>query len=246
MTKEPASDAMPNTGDHVVVVEDEEDIRGLIAFTLREAGWATHCAATGAEGIGLVESVRPSMLVLDLMLPDMSGIEVCRRVRADAANRRLGIVVVTARGDEYDRILGFESGADDYVVKPFSVRELALRVRALARSTAERAATWSTGALYRWRGVVVDPMRHRVLADGVDLVLRPAEFKILLLLISSPERAFTRAEIIAAIDERAKDVSPRTIDTHVSRLRDALGPYAGAVETVPAVGYRLGPESPPR
>jgi two-component system phosphate regulon response regulator PhoB len=238
-----ATDLVAN--ERVVVIEDEDDIRGLIAFTLREAGWSTHCAAKGAEGIALVATVRPSMLVLDLMLPDVSGIEVCRRVRDDPDNRRMGIVMVTARGDEYDRLLGFESGADDYVVKPFSVRELALRVKALARSTGERGAAWSTGVVYRWRGLVLDPVRHRVVADGVDLSLRPAEFKILLLIMASPERAFSRVELVAAMGEKLREVGLRTIDTHVSRLRDALGPYAAVVETVPAVGYRLGPETLP-
>jgi two-component system phosphate regulon response regulator PhoB len=235
--------ADPVAGQHVVVVEDEEDIRGLIAFTLRESGWSTHCASTGAEALALVTTVRPAMLLLDLMLPDMSGIEVCRRVRGDPKNRAMGIVMVTARGDEYDRLLGFESGADDYVVKPFSVRELALRVRALARSNTERGAAWSTDNVYRWRGLVVDPLRHRVLADGVDLALRPAEFKILLLLLSSPGRAFTRVEMITAIGEKPREVGTRTIDTHVSRLREALGPYASVVETVPGVGYRMGAET---
>jgi two-component system response regulator ResD len=150
---------------------------------------------------------------------------------------------VTARGDEYDKLLGFESGADDYVVKPFSVRELALRVRALWRSTVPRAKAPASGASFHWRGLVLDPIRHRVRADGADLVLRPLEFKILLLLMSNAGRAFTRAEVAVAISEGGRQGSLRTIDTHVSRLREALGPYASAVETVPGVGYRLERES---
>jgi two-component system phosphate regulon response regulator PhoB len=234
----------PVTVERAVVVEDEEDIRGLLAFTLREAGWETHTAATGEDGLELVRSVRPSVVLLDLMLPDISGIEVCRRLRADPANRLLGIVMVTARGDEYDRVLGFESGADDYVVKPFSVRELAMRVWALARSTVPRGAAWPSGSELRWRGLVLDPIRHWVKADGVELALRPVEYKILLLLMANAGRAFTRAEVGAVVWDDAREINPRTIDTHVSRLRDTLGPFAGAVETVPGVGYRLGSESP--
>jgi two-component system phosphate regulon response regulator PhoB len=234
--------SVPAEAGRAVIVEDEEDIRGLVAFTLRDMGWAAHTAGTGESGLALVASVRPSVLVLDLMLPDMSGIEVCRQLRSDPANKHLGVVMVTARGDEYDRLLGFEAGADDYVVKPFSVRELGLRVRALARSRAPRGAAWPTQAPFRWRGLVLDPLQHRVRAEGVDLVLRPIEFKILLLLMSTPDRAFTRQEIAVVVSHDGREGNQRTIDTHVSRLRDALGPYASAVETVPGYGYRLGPE----
>jgi two-component system phosphate regulon response regulator PhoB len=241
---------MIESGEHAVaagagcavIIEDEEDLRGLVAFTLRDLGWIAHTAGTGAAGIALVGSFRPSVVVLDLMLPDLSGIEVCRQLRADTANKGMGVVVVSARGDEYDRLLGFEAGADDYVVKPFSVRELGLRVRALARSRAPRGAAWPTQAPFRWRGLVLDPLQHRVRAEGIDLVLRPVEFKILLLVLSSPGRAFTRQEIAAVVAHEGREGNQRTIDTHVSRLREALGPYASAVETVPGFGYRLGPE----
>ncbi|HEY1691006.1 MAG TPA: response regulator transcription factor [Polyangiaceae bacterium] len=234
-----AESAAPASAERVVVVEDEEDLRGLLVLTLRAAGWNTHSAATGAEGLALVASVRPAVVLLDLMLPDMSGVEACRQLRSDPTNRLLGILVVTARSEEYDRILAFEAGADDYVVKPFSTRELALRVRALGRIR-PRANDGDAGDAFRWRGLELDPLRHRVRADGVELGLRPIEFKILLLLLSSPGRAFTRVEVAASVWEGPRDASLRTIDTHVSRLRDVLGPYATAVETVPGVGYRLG------
>jgi two-component system phosphate regulon response regulator PhoB len=234
--------SVPAEGGRVVIVEDEEDIRGLVAFTLRDLGWDTYPAGTGEEGLALVASVRPEVVVLDLMLPDLSGVEVCRRLRADHANRGLGVVMLTARSDEYDRLLGFEVGADDYVVKPFSVRELGLRVRALARSRAPRGAAWPTQAPFRWRGLLMDPLQHRVRAEGVDLVLRPVEFKILLLLMSTPGRTFSRQEIAAVASTDVREGNQRTIDTHVSRLRDTLGPFAGAIETVPGFGYRLGAE----
>jgi two-component system phosphate regulon response regulator PhoB len=243
MSREVVEHIEPGATERVVVIEDEEDLRGLVALTLRSDGWSTHTAASGAEGIALVASVKPSIVMLDLMLPDISGIDVCRRLRATPQDAPLGIIIVTARGDEYDRLLGFESGADDSVVKPFSVRELALRVRALWRSTSPRGQAWASGSAFHWRGLVLDPIRHRVRADGVDVVLRPLEFKILLLLMSNAGRAFTRAEVGVAIWEGTREGNLRTIDTHVSRLREALGPYAGAVETVAGVGYRLGCES---
>jgi two-component system phosphate regulon response regulator PhoB len=243
MAPEPLERADPTPADRVVVIEDEEDLRGLVAFTLRADGWSTHTASTGAEGLALATSLRPSIVVLDLMLPDCSGIDVCRRLRATRTESALGIIIVTARGDEYDKLLGFESGADDYVVKPFSVRELALRVRALWRSTMPRGQASASSSSFRWRGLVLDPIRHRVRADGADLVLRPLEFKILLLLMSNAGRAFTRAEVAIAISEGGRQGNLRTIDTHVSRLREALGPHASAVETVAGVGYRLGREA---
>jgi two-component system phosphate regulon response regulator PhoB len=150
--------------ERVLVIEDEEDLRALIALTLRDMGWEAHVAATGEQGIALASTVQPTVVALDLMLPDISGIEVCRRLRANPANRGMGIVLVTARSDEYDRLLGFESGADDYVVKPFSARELGLRIKALARSKAPPGAGWPTQAPFRWRGLVLDPLQHRCCA----------------------------------------------------------------------------------
>jgi two-component system, OmpR family, phosphate regulon response regulator PhoB len=233
-------DARPS--DNVVIVDDEEDLLGLIALTLRQDGWNAHTATAGEEGLALVAAVRPVVVVLDLMLPDVSGIEVCRRLRAARFDHLMRIVLVTARGDEYDRVLGFESGADDYVVKPFSVRELAMRVRALARSTVPTGGRAAATPGFRWRGLLVDPLRHCVFAEGVDLRLRPAEYRLLLLLITNAGRVFTRAEVAVALSEGDREMSDRAVVTHVSRLRDALGPYASAVETVPGVGYRLGSE----
>jgi two-component system phosphate regulon response regulator PhoB len=224
----------------VVVIEDDPDVRGLVTFTLEDLGWKTVGAGTAREGLELVGHLRPKVVVLDLALPDVLGVEVCRRLRADRENDRMGVIMVTARDSEYDRVLGFEVGADDYVVKPFSVRELALRVRALARARGVAGSgAWPTQAPFRWRGLELDPLRHRLRAEGVDLVLRPVEYKILLLLMSSPGRTFSRPEIQAVI---SPGVGLRTIDTHVSRLRETLGPFAAAVETVPGIGYRLADE----
>jgi DNA-binding response OmpR family regulator len=239
---ESLDDVAPAGAGAVVVIEDEEDIRGMIAFTLRERGWSAHTAATGQLGLALIASASPAVVVLDLMLPDISGVEVCRRLRREPGNGDIGVVMLTARSDEYDRVLGFEAGADDYVVKPFSVRELGMRVRALARSKARREAPRLSQPPLRWRGLELDPLQHRVRAEGVDLVLRPVEYKLLRLLLASPGRAFSRAEISTALCGDGRESNPRTIDTHVSRLRDVLGPLATAVETVAGLGYRLGAE----
>ncbi len=176
------------------------------------------------------------------MLPDISGTEVCRQLRRDPVLGDSAVLMLTARGDEYDRLLGFEVGADDYVVKPFSPRELVLRVRALARRTGERRAARSTVAgeeKLAWRGLALDPVRHRVFLDGDELQLRPLEFKLIQLLLEHPGRVFTRAQLLEEVWGITGDPSSRTVDTHVRRLRERLGAYGEAVETVHGFGYRL-------
>ena len=168
--------------------------------------------------------------------------EVCRALRADAVLGDVAVLMLTARGDEYDRVLGFEVGADDYVVKPFSVRELVMRVRALARRTAERrAARATTGSdqKLRWKGLELDPVRHRVFVDEAELQLRPLEFKLIQVLLEHPGRVFTRGQLLEEVWGIAGEASSRTVDTHVRRLRERLGTYGEAVETVHGFGYRL-------
>src|SRR5215831_3725733 len=162
------------TQEKVLVVDDEEDLCRLLVFNLREAGFVAESALTGAAGFQLAATMHPQVVVLDLMLPDIPGTEVCRRLRADNTLADVAILMLTARGDEYDRVVGFELGADDYVVKPFSVREVVLRVRALARRTSERRAASGrvdSGRRLRWRELEVDPSRHRVFVQGIELSL---------------------------------------------------------------------------
>ncbi|HEY8088352.1 MAG TPA: winged helix-turn-helix domain-containing protein, partial [Polyangiaceae bacterium] len=177
-----------------------------------------------------------------LNLPDVSGIDVCRSLRADPALRELPVLMLTARGGEVDRVVGFEVGADDYVVKPFSVRELVMRVKALARRTAERrAARATTGSdrKLRWKGLELDPVRHRVFVDDVEQQLRPLEFKLIQVLLEHPGRVFTRGQLLEEVWGISGEASSRTVDTHVRRLRERLGVYGEAVETVHGFGYRL-------
>ena len=165
--------------------------------TSRKRGFEAHAVGTGAEGIASALKTRPAVVILDLMLPDIPGAEVCRRMRLDPSLADVPIMMLTARGDEYDRVLGFEVGADDYVVKPFSVRELVLRVRAVMRRAKERQAARTavagTAKPLAWRGLEVDLVHHRVYADGAELALRPLEFKLIAVLLEAPGRVFTRA-----------------------------------------------------
>ena len=231
--------------DRILIVDDEPDIQQLLLFNLKEAGFDPEAVGTGVEGLASAERTRPQIVILDLMLPDVSGNEVCRRLRAHPDLGDVAILMLTARGDEYDKVLGFEVGADDYVVKPFSVRELVMRVRALARRVAERAAargaqqTTTGDKRLRWRGLEVDPVRHRVFADGAELTLRPLEFKLVTTFLETPGIVHSRAKLLEEVWGITAEMNTRTVDTHVRRLRERLGKYGEAIETVHGFGYRL-------
>ena len=233
---------VPTAAERILLVDDEPDLRRLLVYNLEEAGFVAVAAATGEEGIRLALEGRPLVVVLDVMLPDLAGTEVCRRMRAEKDLADVAILMLTARGDEDDRVLGFEAGADDYVVKPFSVRELVMRIRALARRVSERRVARQhveSEARLSWKGLAVDVGRHRVFQDGVELALRPLEFKVLAILLEHPGRTFSRSELLEEAWGITADVNTRTVDTHVRRLRERLGAYGDAVETVHGFGYRL-------
>lgn len=229
----------------VLLVDDEPDLQQLLVFNLGEAGFAVEAVATGAEGLAAARRERPAVVILDVMLPDVPGTEVCRALRAEGMLEDTGILMLTARGDEADRILGFEVGADDYVVKPYSVRELTLRVKALARRAKEvREARDAKdapdeGTRRTWRGLTLDPVRHRVLADGAELALRPLEYKLLAVFMERPGAVLTRAELLEEVWGLSRDTLTRTVDTHIRRLRERLGKHGDAIETVQGFGYRL-------
>jgi two-component system phosphate regulon response regulator PhoB len=229
--------------DRVLVVDDEEDIRRLVSFNLDEAGFQVEAVGTGTEALRAAAELVPAVVVLDLMLPDVSGTEVCRRLRANAVLADAAILMLTARGDEYDRVLGFEVGADDYVVKPFSVRELVMRVRGLAvRARERRLARGASdeGKRLRWRDLEIDPVRHRVTLPGAgELALRPLEYKLLAIFVEHPGRVFSRTDLLQEVWGVSPETNTRTVDTHIRRLRERLGAYADAIETVHGFGYRL-------
>ena len=235
----------PASQERILIVDDEPDLRKLVTFNLREAGFEVDAVGSGQAGLALAGKTQPAVIILDLMLPDVPGTEVCRQLRSDAVLGDTAVLMLTARGDEYDRLLGFEVGADDYVVKPFSVRELVMRVRALARRTAERRAARATIAgkgnelRLRWKGLELDPARHRVTVDEIELSLRPLEFKLIQVLLEHPGRVFTRGQLLEEVWGISGEASSRTVDTHVRRLRERLGIYGDAVETVHGFGYRL-------
>lgn len=226
----------------LLLVDDEPDLQQLLVFNLDAAGFAVEAVATGAAGIDAALRERPAVVILDLMLPDIPGTEVCRRLRSEERLDDVGVLMLTARGDEYDRVLGFEVGADDYVVKPYSVRELVLRVKALARRSSERFAARrasDAGTRLVWRGLSVDPVRHRVFSDGAELSLRPLEYKLIATFLEHPGVVFSRAELLEEVWGMKPETQTRTVDTHIRRLRERLGTYGEAIETVQGFGYRL-------
>lgn len=228
----------------VLIVDDESDVGRLLSFNLAEAGFDTELAHSGQGALDMVGAFDPHVIVLDLMLPDLSGYDVCRKLRTDLHRADIGVLMLTARGDEDDRIRGLEAGADDYVVKPFSVREVVLRVRALAKRTIERDSRASTGdevAVLELRQLVVDLRGHQVSYDGQPLTLRPLEFKLLTTLMSEPGRVYSRAELMREVWGIDEASSTRTVDVHIKRLRSNLGPAADLVETVHGFGYRTVP-----
>ncbi|MDX2088483.1 MAG: response regulator [Kofleriaceae bacterium] len=225
----------------VVIIEDERDVARLLEFNLRSASFQVFAAGTGGEGVALVEQHQPDVVVLDLMLPDTSGYDVCKQLRGDSRTAEVGVLMLTAKGEAEDRILGLEVGADDYVVKPFVVREVVLRVTALANRLAERrarpAASDASGVL-KVGGIELDPVTHDVRINGVPTQLRPLEYKLLQLLVSDPGRVFSREELLEQVWDMRGDINTRTVDVHVRRLRVSLGPAADVIETVHGFGYR--------
>ena len=224
----------------VVIIEDERDVARLLEFNLRSASFAVVTASNGTEGLAAIKANNPDVVILDLMLPDTTGYDVCKAIRADATVADTGVLMLTAKGEPEDRILGLEVGADDYVVKPFVVREVVLRVTALANRLAERRArsTTSTGAVMKAGAIALDPVTHDVKIAGVPTQLRPLEYKLLQLLVSDPGRVFSREELLEQVWEMRGDINTRTVDVHVRRLRVSLGDAADVIETVHGFGYR--------
>ncbi len=220
----------------ILVVEDETDILDLMEYNLRQAGFRTLRASNGLEGLRLAQKELPDLVILDLMLPEMDGKELCRRIRQGDRTRSIPVVMVTARSDEVDRIIGFELGADDYITKPFSMRELLLRVEAVLRRTRERPE--APGVL-RFPGMVIDPERHGVEVDGHPVELTATEFRLLHQLALNAGKVLTREVLLDRVWGYTYEGYSRTVDTHVRRLRSKLGTAGGRIETCRGVGYRF-------
>ncbi len=226
------------TSHTVLLVEDEPEIREMLTFALNRAGFNTLGAGSAEEALQLLDGPMPAVAVIDWMLPGASGIDLARRLRRDELFADLPMIMLTARGEEADKLKGFDSGVDDYLTKPFSPRELIARIRALQR----RSGGAVDGRLTIGQ-LTVDLKSHRLMFGETPIHLGPTEFRLLTFLMQHPDRAFDRAQLLDRVWGRSVYVEERTVDVHVLRLRRALKPFRldALVETVRGVGYRLAP-----
>ena len=220
----------------ILIVEDEEDIAELLSYKLSQEGFEVETCLRGDTALERCLEEPPDLVLLDLMLPGLDGLELCRHLRREPATASVPIIMLTARAEEVDRIVGLELGADDYVSKPFSPREVALRVKAVLRRAAEPRGA---GEVLEVGTLRLDVAAHQLFIDGGEVTLTATEFRLLERLLASPGRVLTRNTLLADAWGYSSDVDSRTVDTHVRRLRRKLGPEADRIETVIGVGYRL-------
>src|ERR1700710_568664 len=219
----------------ILIIDDEPDVIDLLSLHLRKAGFALSTATDGAAGLRKAREESPALIILDLMLPRMPGLEICKVLKTDIATKHIPIIMLTAKAEEIDRIVGLEFGADDYVTKPFSPREIVLRIKAIMRrGTGEAAEEKMTIG-----PISVDPARHHVTVGGKVVRLTSVEFKLLAMLMKRRGRVQARDRLLNEVWGYESIIDTRTVDTHVRRLRKKLGKAAYAIETVRRFGYRL-------
>ncbi len=226
------------TRERILLIEDEPDIAEVLQYNLEKEGFQVETARRGDMGLDAIRREAPDLILLDLMLPGIDGLELTRILKRDNATSRLPIVMLTARGEEVDRIVGLELGADDYISKPFSPREVVLRVKAVLRRLQH-----DEGPIERLDvgGIELDVAAHQMRVRGKEIPLTATEFRLLRLLMERSGRVQTRGQLLSDVWGYAEDIDSRTVDTHIRRLRRKLGPEADRIETVIGVGYRLKP-----
>lgn len=224
------------SGQSVLIVEDEPEIREMLSFSLARGGYDVWEADSGEQALERLDGRLPALIVIDWMLPGMSGVDLIARIRRDDLTAEIPLIMLTARGEEADKLKSFESGVDDYLTKPFSPKELLARVKALIR----RSGSPDDGVL-EMQGLRLETHSHRLVVGDQEVHLGPTEFRLLALLMSQPDRAFDRSALLDRVWGRGVYVEERTVDVHVLRLRRALKPYGmdGLVQTVRGIGYRF-------
>lgn len=221
----------------ILIVDDEADVTELVAYHLKAKGFQVEVLNDPNASIGIARSFVPDLIILDVMMPDLNGIQICRMLRADPKLKQVPIIFLTAKAEEADRIQGLETGADDYICKPFSTKELILRVQTILRRAGDGGV--ETPKTLQVGLIVMDTERHEVRLDGAPLDLTATEFKLLQLLMERRGRVQTREHLLINVWNYETEIETRTVDTHVRRLREKLGPEAGWLETIRGVGYRL-------
>jgi two-component system phosphate regulon response regulator PhoB len=222
----------------VLIIEDEKDLAELLAFNIEKEGYAATCVYDGKLGLEHAVADLPDLILLDLMLPGMLGTEVCKALRKDQRTAHIPIIMITAKGDEIDRVVGFEVGADDYIVKPFSMREVALRVKAVMRRSEPEAQT-PLPEVFSIGDIIIDKQRHTVTSAGREIELTSTEFKLLLYLAEKKECVQSREKLLQKVWSYNNAGDTRTVDTHVTRLRGKLGAPGDIIKTVRGFGYKI-------
>ena len=229
----------------IIVVEDEADIQDIVAYNLKREGYDVLTAGRGDQGLSLIQAKNPDLVILDIMLPGIDGLTICQQLRAEAKTKALPIIILSAKEEESDVVIGLGLGADDYMPKPFSPRELLARVKALLRrATAQESQGQEQGQdQIRHGDLIIDIDRHQASLQGVALKLTATEFKLLMALASHPGRAFSREQLLNRVVGDAVVVVDRNIDVHIRSVRKKLGVQTGLIETVRGVGYRFADRS---
>ncbi len=223
----------------ILIVEDDKHIAKLVTYNLEKAGFECTVAVSGEEALEYLGNRGADLVILDIMLPEMDGFEVCKEIKQDAAFSHIPILMLTARAEEIDRIIGLELGADDYVVKPFSMRELILRVKAILRRGVPASPEAEGKEILKAGKLTVDIPRHKILVNQKEIVLTSMEFKLLTTLLSRRGRVQSRDQLLEDVWDIASDITTRTVDTHIKRLRQKLGKTGKMIETVRGIGYRF-------
>lgn len=223
-------------GKKILIIEDEIDLAELLAINIRIEGNDAIIALNGEEGLRKITSDRPDLVILDVMMPGISGLEVCKLLRKNGDCPGIPVIMVTSRGEESDRIMGLEAGADDYVVKPYSIRELMLRIKAKLRG---EAAVTPEKNLFGIGPLSIDIEKHHVAYDGKEILLTTTEFKLLATLARSQGRLFSRDELLNDVWKNSCEIDSRTVDTHITRLRSKLGEAGEMLKTIRGFGYKL-------
>ena len=225
---------MPTT--NVLVIEDEQSLLDILSYNLKKEEFEVHTASDGVTGLHKAESILPDLVILDLMLPGIDGLEICRKLRSNSRTQHIRLLILTAKTEELDEIIGFQMGADDYVGKPFKLKALIHRAKALLRRTSDAASADQVVVL---RAFEIDYANHTAKVDDVELTLTPTEFRLLWTLIRRPGRPYSRTELLDMCRGEDANALERTIDVHIRSLRQKLGPHADEIETVRGIGYRF-------
>ncbi len=226
------------SNERILVVDDEEPIRELLGYNLEKDGFRVSASASGEDALKSIKNDPPDLILLDLMLPGMSGLDVCRKLKASPDTADIPVIMITAKTEDADVVLGLELGAEDYVTKPFSTKVLLARVRAALRRR-ERKIAPAEGARLAIHGIVIDPERHEVFLDSRPVALSVTEFEILSHLVRNPGRVLSRTQIISAVKGESYPVTERSIDVQILSIRKKLGDRADVIETVRGIGYRM-------